>query len=180
MSIYLRINNSGPANLLIPDMGVELDRTITDNEFVEQAELDLLTVSADLLVFLTDNLYGVNQSSLLMSYSDNGIAFGTSAVSKILANILLGTEETRTSIEETFNYAYDNHYTEFTYSGDNLTNVDVWETSGKTLKFFSRSLTYSGLDLTKVTTIDEINSNTLTADFIYSGDNLINITKTLS
>jgi hypothetical protein len=180
MSIFLRINSSGPATILIPDMGIILDKSITDNEFSEQDELNLITGSIDLLALLIDDAYGANESTILMSYDDNGAKFETAAVSRILENILLGQNQTRASLEEVYNYAYSNHYTEFTYTGDDLTSIDVWEDSGKILKLFSRILTYTGDNLTKVTTTDEINSTTLVKDLAYSGDNLVNIVKTLT
>jgi len=86
----------------------------------------------------------------------------------------------RLRIEKLFNSAYDDHYAEMTYVGDNLTSVDIWEDSGKTLKLFTRTLSYSGDDLTTVTTVDETTSALLTATLTYSGDNLDTVTKVVS
>jgi hypothetical protein len=180
MSIFLRINSSGPSTVLIPDMGIILDKSITNNEFSEQNELNLITESTDLLVLLTDDAFGANESTILMSYLDNGAKFETAAVARILESILIGQNQTRNSLEEVYNYAYSNHYTEFTYSSGDLTNIDVWEESDKILKLFSRVLTYTGDNLTKVTTTDEINSTTLVKDLTYSGDDLVSIVKTLT
>lgn len=84
------------------------------------------------------------------------------------------------SLQLLTNTDYNDHYRELTYTGDNLTAVDIWETSGKLLKLFSRTLSYTGDNLTQVVTLDEINTVTLTTNLVYSGDALINITKTFS
>jgi len=62
-------------------------------------------------------------------------------------------------------------YTELTYTGDNLTGVDVWTSDAKTLKISESTLTYVGDDLTQ------------TVKLIYDTDGftlLATITKTLT
>lgn len=86
----------------------------------------------------------------------------------------------RIRLEKMFNDAFDDHYCEFTYVGDNLTAVEVWEDSGKTTKLFTRTLSYTGDNLTTVATTDEQSSEILSTTFSYSGDNLVNITKVIT
>jgi len=82
--------------------------------------------------------------------------------------------------ELAFNSAYDDHYTELSYTGDLVSSVDIWEDSGKTTKLFTRTLSYSGVNVISVVTVDEIASNTLTKTLAYSGDNITSITTSLT
>ena len=177
-TIYLRINTSGPASLLVEDTGVLFLKSITDNAFDTEDEFDILRSSEQLATYLSDDVYGVDSSTILMSYTDNGAALGSAAAVATLKNLSSGDENSRRSLEEMFSTAYNDHYTELSYTGDNLTGVDIWENNSKTTKLFTRTLNYSGDNLIEVVTTDEIFTNTLTVDLIYSGDNLDTITKT--
>lgn len=86
----------------------------------------------------------------------------------------------RLGLEKLFAVAYDNHYTEFTYVGNNLTVIDIWEDNGKTTKLFTRTLSYTGNNVTLVVTVDEQGAGTLTTTFVYFGNNLINTTKAVT
>lgn len=83
-------------------------------------------------------------------------------------------------LEGMFKTAYADHYTELSYTGDNLSSVDIWEDSGKTTKLFTRTLSYTGDNLTTVTTTDEQTSSVLTATLTYTGDTLDTVTKALT
>lgn len=86
----------------------------------------------------------------------------------------------RVRLEKMFNDAFDNAYTEFTYTGDNLTKIEIWDTAGKVSKLFTRDLSYTGDNLTSVTTTDEQSTEVLSTTFSYTGDNITNITKTIT
>ena len=83
-------------------------------------------------------------------------------------------------LEKLFRAAYSTKYTEFTYSGDDLTTVEVWETSGKLIKLFTRALSYTGDDLTQAITTDYQTGVILTVDLTYAGDDLTSTTKVVS
>jgi hypothetical protein len=86
----------------------------------------------------------------------------------------------RAEIESLFKAAQSTKYTEYTYSSGSLTSVDIWSTSAKTLKLFTKTLSYTGADLTGITIVDEVDSNTLTKVLAYSGGNLSNKTEVLT
>lgn len=72
-----------------------------------------------------------------------------------------------------FNLARTATYTEYTYTGTNITKIEIWTDSTKTTKLFTKTLSYSGDKLSGYTMTDHINSKTLTAIFSYSGDKLV-------
>ena len=89
---------------------------------------------------------------------------------------LRNTEE----LEKLFRAAYASKFTELTYSRDDLTTVEVWETAAKLIKLYTRTLAYSGDDLTTVTTTDEQVGTVLTTTLGYSGDDLVSTTKVVT
>ena len=94
----------------------------------------------------------------------------------------LSALEQRTKLENQFNFAYNNHYTELSYDGSgNLTTVEIWEDNTKALKLFTRTLSYTGSDLTSATTTDELTLVELTKTFTYDVDgNLTTVTATVT
>jgi hypothetical protein len=66
-------------------MGILLDKTITDNEFVTERELIRVRRSADLVTLVTDNAYGFNSSTVLASDTDDGTPYSVAAVVRIVA-----------------------------------------------------------------------------------------------
>jgi len=86
----------------------------------------------------------------------------------------------RNNVEAEFNAAYDTAYHELTYSAGRLISVDIWVDNTKALKLFTKTITYTGSNITSIEIVDEINSNTLTKTFTYSGGNISTITKTYS
>jgi len=87
---------------------------------------------------------------------------------------------TRLGLEKLFSVAFNNHYTEFTYVGFNLTVIDIWENAGKVTKLFTRTLSYTGNNVTSVVTVDEQGTDTLTLTLVYSGNDLVNTTKVVA
>jgi hypothetical protein len=87
----------------------------------------------------------------------------------------------RDNIDLEFINAYNTYYTEYTYTSGDLTQVDIWETAGKTTKLFTKVLAYTSGNLTSVALTDEVNSNTLTKALTYDVDgNLETLTRTYS
>ena len=84
-------------------------------------------------------------------------------------------------LERQFQAAYESKYSELTYSvGGDLETVEVWETASKLIKLFTRTLTYTGDDLTQVATLDEQVGTTLTVTLAYSGDDLASVSKVVT
>jgi hypothetical protein len=73
-----------------------------------------------------------------------------------------------------------NSYMEFTQVGDDVTQVNFWTSSGKTLKLFTKDITYYSGNPTLVVITDEQTSKVLTITIGYSGDNVTNVTKVVS
>ena len=92
-SLFIRTNISQLTDVLIEDIGVVIDISVTNNEFSTQYELNLCRFSEDLLELSTDDAHGVNQSTLLLSSTDNGTAYTTSQVPSVLESLgLPGTQ----------------------------------------------------------------------------------------
>lgn len=134
-----------------------------------------------------NNQSGISGSTNLNKLSDSEQVFYDNTLSGLVSSdvqsaideIAGATGSTGSSLEDMYNYAYINYYTELTYSGDDLSSVEVWEDDFKILKLFTRDLIYTGDDLTQVITTDEINGDMLIKDFSYSGGNLISILTTV-
>lgn len=77
-------------------------------------------------------------------------------------------------------------YEEVTYSGNQVTDIIIWTTSGKTQKIRETNLTYTGNKVNTVTTKQYdgagvlIAGETLTETFTYTGGNVTSIDKVLS
>ena len=87
----------------------------------------------------------------------------------------------RIGLEELVNADYANAYHEITYTGVNVTGIDVWDTIAKVTKLFTRTITYTGSNITQIQTVDNINTATLTETFTYDGSgNVLTITKAVT
>ena len=79
-----------------------------------------------------------------------------------------------------FNFAKTSAYTLFTYSGSQITKIDVYTDSTKVTQLYQQTITYSGSKISGYTLKDLINSKTLTATYSYSGDTVTSKTMTIS
>lgn len=131
----------------------------------------------------------LSDSSELIGFNDTGLTYisgstikdAIDSIDDSLINVLGSPFYIdRIEIESLFKVAQSTKYTEYTYSSGNLTSVDIWDTSSKVTKLFTKTLTYTGADLTGITIVDEVNSNTLTKTLVYSGGNLSNKTETFT
>jgi hypothetical protein len=75
---------------------------------------------------------------------------------------------------------FEKAYWEYTYSGGDLTEINVWETASKLIKLREKRFTYTTGTLTSMTDEDLTRGVTETKTFGYSAGDLSNITKTLS
>lgn len=71
-------------------------------------------------------------------------------------------------------------YKEMSYTGSKLVAVDVWDTSGKVTKFFSRILTYTGANLVGVVTTNDVTAEILTRTLTYAAGKLDTVTDTIT
>ena len=76
-------------------------------------------------------------------------------------------------LEGMFKEAYSTMAVEYTYSGEQLTGIDVWSSALKTTKLFEKRFTYSGDKLQQTVLTDLKSGYVLTVTYSYSGDQLI-------
>jgi hypothetical protein len=90
--------------------------------------------------------------------------------------------EAVSNIELEFSTALSNseNYKEFTYSGNNLTTLDVWESATKVHKLFTKVLTYSGNKVTTITLTRHVDGTTMIKALSYIGNKVSSITKTVT
>lgn len=69
---------------------------------------------------------------------------------------------------------------EYTYTGDNLTRIEAWNSSAKTTKYYTVDLTYTGVNLTGKTLTDNVNGDVLNVVYGYTGSNLTSVTETFA
>ena len=83
------------------------------------------------------------------------------------------TEDHRViELEGMFKEAYSTMAVEYTYSGEQLTGIDVWNNVLKTTKLFEKRFTYNGDKLQQTVLTDLKSGYVLTVTFSYSGDQL--------
>lgn len=71
-----------------------------------------------------------------------------------------------------------NCYSEFVTTGGNITQINYWTSSAKTLKLFEKVITYDGSNnVTQIVMTDLQTSKALTTTIAYSGSDISNITK---
>lgn len=71
-------------------------------------------------------------------------------------------------------------YKELSYTGDNLTKIEAWNSSAKVTKYYTVDLSYTGTNLTGKTLTDNINGDVLTVTYSYTGENLTSISEVFS
>ena len=71
-------------------------------------------------------------------------------------------------------------YTEFTTVDNEITQINYWSDNTKLKKLFTKDITYTNGNPTVITIKDEITNKILTTTIVYSGDEVLNITKTIS
>ena len=132
--------------------------------------------------YITDGTTTDWDAMKLDQYGDLTLtAGGISAAGDVISdskNLTSGYD--RAELECLFKAAQSTKYTEFTYTGTDLTGVDIWDTSGKATKLFTKVISYSGGDISQITITDEIESSTLIKTFAYSGGNISTITEAIT
>lgn len=73
-----------------------------------------------------------------------------------------------------------NTYTENVFTGSDLTQVNIWTSSAKVLKLFTKNITYTNGNPTTIVLTDNISGKKLTTTIAYSGSEVLNVTKVVS
>ena len=73
-----------------------------------------------------------------------------------------------------------NLFKEFTTVDNEITQINYWSDNTKLKKLFTKDITYTNGNPTVITIKDEITNKILTTTIVYSGDEVLNITKTIS
>jgi hypothetical protein len=71
-------------------------------------------------------------------------------------------------------------YSEFTYVGENVTQIDYWSNSGKSLKLFTKVINYNDSNASEIIVTDEITGIVLTTTIGYTGDEVTSVTKVIT
>ena len=84
----------------------------------------------------------------------------------------------RTELELMFKQSYNSDtYTEFTRVAGDITQIDIWETSAKTNKLFTKVITRTGSDITSVGITDDVSGATLVTTITRTGSDITALTK---
>jgi len=94
-------------------------------------------------------------------------------------NVLDPEEKSNLELEMEFRAAQLSNFKELTYSGNKLTEVNIYEDDTKTVKIFNKILTYTGNNLTKTTLIRIRDAANLVKDFTYQSNKLISVVSTV-
>lgn len=86
----------------------------------------------------------------------------------------VSSADTQLRLEFAFAQLYK--FKEFLYTGDNLTQINIWTDSSKTTKLYQKVFAYSGSDLASITVTRISDSFTYTKTFDYTAGNLTSIT----
>jgi len=114
------------------------------------------------------NITGITDGQLLV-YDDYTSSFLPADQS------LSDLEVSNIELEGEYKVSSLSAFKELIYTGDNLTQINIWRTSSKLSKTYQKDLSYSGDQLTQTLLTRIIDSATVTKDLVYSGDNLSSI-----
>ena len=90
------------------------------------------------------------------------------------------TLKNRAEIEGLYKVAFSTAYSELTYSGADISEINIWDTNLKTTLLFTKSLTYSDGNITQIDIIDHLQGVTLTKELSYNNGNIISINKVIT
>jgi hypothetical protein len=82
--------------------------------------------------------------------------------------------------ELAFDADQESYYSEYGYSGDDLSTLDIYTDSGKVTKLWDIDYTYTTGKLTTVVAVRQSDSTTLTYTYAYTGDKLTSVTKAIT
>jgi hypothetical protein len=92
--------------------------------------------------------------------------------------VFTASEKSNLELEMEFKAAQLTTFKELSYTGKNLTGIDIYVDITKVVQLFSKVLSYTGKNLTQTVLTRVSDAAILTRDFAYSGNNLISIETT--
>lgn len=114
-------------------------------------------------------------NSVTITFIDN--TSGTVIVSAISSEPLLNFQEIELQLAWKVGLS---SYQEFTFSNGLVTQIDYWQSSAKTAKLFTKTISYTGSNPTTITVTDETTLKVLTTTIAYTGNTVTNITKSIA
>ena len=90
------------------------------------------------------------------------------------------TLKNRAEIEGLYKVAYSTAYSELTYIGADISEINIWDTNLKTTLLFTKSLTYLNGNITQIDITDHLQGVTLTKELSYNNGNIISINKVIT
>ena len=90
------------------------------------------------------------------------------------------TLKNRAEIEGLYKVAFTTAYSELTYIGADISEINIWDTNLKTTLLFTKSLTYLNGNITQIDIIDHLQGVTLTKELSYNNGNIISINKVIT
>lgn len=90
------------------------------------------------------------------------------------------TLKNRAEIEGLYKVAYSTAYSELTYSGADISAINIWDTNLKATLLFTKSLTYVNGNITQINITDHLQGVTLTKELSYNNGNIISINKVIT
>ena len=90
------------------------------------------------------------------------------------------TLKNRAEIEGLYKVAFTTAYSELTYIGADISEINIWDTNLKGTLLFTKSLTYLNGNITQIDIIDHLQGVTLTKELVYNMGNIISINKVIT
>lgn len=99
-----------------------------------------------------------------------------------LYDLISGEPAKLKAMEEELAFDSDqaSYYSEYGYTGDDLSTLDIYTDSGKGTKLWDIDYTYTTGKLTTVVVVRQSDSTTLTYTYAYTGDKLTSVTKAIT
>ena len=109
-----------------------------------------------------------------------GGGLGEARVREIIAQSGTSPDlQNRSEIEGLFKVAYSTSYSEITYIGADISEINVWNNDTKSVLLFTKSLTYLNGNIIQIDITDHAQNKTLTKELSYNNGNIISINKVI-
>ena len=90
------------------------------------------------------------------------------------------TLKNRAELEGLYKVAFTTAYSELTYIGADISEINIWDTNLKSTLLFTKSLTYVNGNITQINITDHLQGVTLTKELSYNMGNIISINKVIT
>ena len=92
----------------------------------------------------------------------------------------LNADVTRQQLEIGYNEAYNTSYKDFIYTGGNISEIRLYDTSAMAVYLFNKVLTFTDGNITQVIITDKITLASITRVYQYLEGDIVNITSIYS